>query len=486
MTAFVTMRATLGWRPAFRACALWAMLVGVAGTGLMARRWLAPFTPEDFQSAIVPASIAACIAACLGAMVATACWEVRSCTYSWSVPELLRSLNRELLVGGFAIGVFGAALGAAVHGALVNASWGPAVAAMLGYAAGASFMMPRGRVTGSFALIAIVALFFAMPEIVALAARIGPLGAVAAMVVMVAVLRRNDATRIGRECLDAGASWLEAAGPDARLYGRKDPFKAVASHGAGEFQGVRRSDLDWLRALIHEVHGEQRGGLPRAAARWAVVMLVIAAVVNGYLHLVSKMLSPDFTSTFIPVVSVMSMMVVSVPVMPLLGVNRPLSRRRLAWLLWLRTQVEEVALVGAIAVAFVAVAFVAAVVATGDAWTTLGWWMRTLLAVFALLPFARWIRLLTIDVDARLTRTNATPTISAASFMGQAATMLVLLGGSAIIVVGWNQLTDHLRTLGPMMTAGAYVAIALVAAGIRWWWLIVLRRFLERRDLVAA
>jgi hypothetical protein len=37
-----------------------------------------------------------------------------------------------------------------------------------------------------------------------------------------------------------------------------------------------------------------------------------------------------------------------------------------------------------------------------------------------------------------------------------------------------------------MITAGAYVAIVLVAAGIRWWWLLALRQFLERRDLVAA
>jgi hypothetical protein len=178
--------------------------------------------------------------------------------------------------------------------------------------------------------------------------------------------------------------------------------------------------------LIHEVHGEQRGGLPRAAARWVWVMLIIAAVVEGYLHLVG--LSTDFGSAFIPVASVMSLMVVSAQVLPLLGVNRPLAGRRLAWLLWLRTQVEEVAVVG-------------------ESWSpsspspsSSSWSPRstrgqrsdggcgTLLAMFALLPFARWIRLRTIDVDPRMTRSHATPMISAVFFMGQAATMLVLFG----------------------------------------------------------
>jgi hypothetical protein len=485
MTAFVTMRATLGWRPAFRALVLWAMLVGVAGTGLMARRWLVPLTPEDFQSAVVPASIAACIAACLGAMMATACWEVRSCTYSWAVPGLLRSLNRELLVGGFAIGVFGAALGAAVHGALVNASWGPAVAAMLGYAAGASFMMPRGRVSGAFALIAIAAIFFAIPDIVSLVARIGPLGAVAAMVVMVAVLRRNDATRIGRECLDAGASWLEAAGPDARLSGRKDPSKPFASHGAGEFQGVRRGDLDWLRALIHEVHGEQRGGLIANGARWAWAMLVIGGLTHAYLYALKEQLPADFSSTFFPVAIVMSLMVVSAPVLPLLGVNRPLSRRRLAWLLWLRTQVEEAVVLGAVLTAFVAVAIVIDLFVAIDAWAGLGWWTQTLLAAFALLPFARWIRLHTIDGDPRVARSMGAA-IFPGSIAGQAATMCLLLFGSWGVVVGWHDLMDRLEAFAPVWTFGAWGGALLVAAAFRWWWLLALRRFLERRDLVAA
>lgn len=490
MIAVVTWRVVAGGRPAFRACMLGAMLFGVAMPGVMTRRWIAPISEEVFASTILPAAFIAFIAAWLGAVAATACWEVRSCTYSWNVPRLLRGMNREMLVLGVAIVCFAVGVGATLHGSLVNASWSPAIAAALGYAAGASFMMPRGRIGGSLALLAVMGVFAALPEIDWLAARVGPFGALAATGVMMAVVIRADRNVAARDRLDARAPWLEAAGPDARLYGRKAPFAASGTDAAGEFQGVRRSDGDWLRALIHEVHGETRRGLGGTAARWAAVMLVMGIVVQWYQYLLRSKLPGDVESTFLSVAVVMSMMVISAPVLPVLGANRPLSRRRLAWLLWLRTQVEEAAVLGAVLITFAAAAVVMSLLVAGDVWTPLGWWTQTLLATFALLPFARFIRLRTIDVDARVMTSNGGPyaggPFTGGVLLGQVGTMFLLRFGAWGIVAGWHELMLHLATLPPVATIGACAGAALVAAAIRWWWLAALRRFLERRDLVVA
>lgn len=485
MTAIVTLRAMKGWRPVLRACMLGAMVVGVSRPGFLARREIAPFASDDFERAILPAAIAACVAAWIGAVMASACWEVRSCTFSWSVPRLLRSMNREMLVGGVVAVVFGAMLGIVVNGGLVDASWSPAIAAALAYAAGASFMMPRGKAAGVIALIAMFMISFALPEIDQAAARFGPFGALVAMAVMVSVILRNFASVAHREGLEARGSWLEAVGPDARLHGRTDRFGTAASPVGDGFHAVRHRDLDWLRALIHEVHGEQRGGLISTAKKWAAVMLFMGAIIHAYLYALREQLPVDFASTFFPVAIVMSMMVVSAPVLPLLGVNRPLSRRRLAWLLWLRTQVEEVAVFGAVMVAFLATAIVADLVVAGDAWKFLGWWAQTLLATFALLPFARWIRLRTIDVDARVARSNGA-VISPGYVAGQAAIMFLLLFGSWGTVVGWHELMGRLEAFPPVVTLGAWGGALLVAAACRGWWLLALRRVLERRDLVTA
>jgi hypothetical protein len=418
--------------------------IGLGMLMLAARSVTFPVGAADLSASVLPGTIAFMAGSFIGGLLAAALWDLRSCPFAWNTPGLATRAARELRIGGALVFGVAGGLGLAVHAGLGGPVWLPAIAACLGYSVGLFNMDPAAsRAWGLPGVLAAGLPVFFMHEIASVTSATGWSGVAVVAAIMFGVIELNGAGRAwrNRSRLDPREDGHAAGSLPGVRAGGSAATRAAPREGADTFTGVRRSDADWIRALLHEAYAQTRGGLLGAALRLAIAMLVFAVILQVYLGavaglrekaavtadgtpsglawtiervsgLVSAMSLDRFASpiqgaglvpTTLCVAVMMSIFVTGMPNLPALGVIRPLSRRRLGRLVWLRTQAEDAALLLAALLVFLIATALLDTLATGDPWPNYWRWVLTLASVFTLMPAARWIRLMMLDAKVRRT-----------------------------------------------------------------------------------
>jgi hypothetical protein len=301
--------------------------------------------------------------------------------------------------------------------------------------------------------------------------------------------------------------------------------------GADRFQGLRQTNLDWVRAMLHESYGMLRGGLVAFAVRIAIATVIVTGLFLIGARALSNLRVIDATSgepttsetmsfstehqglsgfsvdwltlpferqTVLPIASAIVMAVFTALAWNLVGrsssLRLPISRRRLATVRWLRTQIEDVALVGGMLMGLLALGAILSRLSEHDPWTNLREFVSLTIAAFVLLPFIYWMRLWW--VDARVgspmglgmgsgmrpsPRDDRTDSADPWTLLGYAIATGALVGGGKLLMVWWTELSMHLRAVLPTaLEAWIPLVILVPIALVRWLWLVELRRFYAR------
>lgn len=526
MTTLVLPRLYAGWWPLLRAFGIVSTAIGFGLIASTLRGALWPVAPGADADAWISGAIVFVVAGVVAALLASAAWELRVSSFAWNTPALDRRLRREITVGGFVIFGIGAGVGASLHGALTGESWFLAVAAALGFSVGLVNSLSRpmwARFGGALGvLLAVLPLFF-MPEIARFATNLGVVGGflwamLAAGVVMVTtnqfgrvLERRGDAPDPAED------RSLAASFAGATTLARRAP-----RDGADGFRGVRSSDLDWTRALLHETSGLSRGGLVGRAIRFGLATVLATVLVRGLFRALGNLRAVDATTGAAPTPETSSFttvqqglsglslewfvqpfasqkeeqIAVSLVVVILGAViwnsmgsfsarRHPISRHRLAWVRWLGTQFEEGAAALGMLLGFAALSFAASRLSGGDAWQSLLPFITATVALFTLLPVVHWMRLRLVAARRHARRLDAaSESLDPSILITYALSTCVLVLGAFLLPVWWEEGTRHIRAELP---AAAHAWIPLLAlapiALLRWLWLVELRRYYRRSDL---
>lgn len=517
--------------PLIRAFGLASVSFGVGLIVIMARGALWPVAPGPDVTNVVSGTIAFLGAGFVAALIGTAAWELRACPFARSTPRLAARLVREIRVAGYILFGAAAGLGAAMEGALVGASWFLAIAAALGYAVGLlnSLAPFASRFGGAVGLLLAVGPLLLMPEIAKAMAPTAPVGgllwAVLGAAIVFAATEVCGATLTRRELSADGA---QDPSPDTRLFGSATTSRRAPRDGADRFRGTRRSDLDWVRAILHEQLGAIRGGLVGRMIRFAVATAIVMFLVRLFLHALSNLRvattaaaaegsdpSASETLSFTLVQQGLSgfsldwftrsfasrqeeMIATNVVAVILCTVfwNRmsvgsllsaPIARRRRAWIVWLATQADELAAIAGILLGFLATALIVASASEGDPWPIVGRFCLVTTAAFALLPVARWIRLRWLDSRPCPRSLDSEAEIQNPRAVGvYAVSAGVLIFGAVLSIRLWQDSVSWLEAELPAPLHAWLPLVALVPIVLlRWLWLVALRRYFTRSDLAA-
>ncbi|MFN9125297.1 MAG: hypothetical protein ACK5WD_05655 [bacterium] len=526
MTTLVLPRLYAGWWPRLRAFGIVSTAIGFGLIASMMRSAIWPVAPGADSSAWISGSIAFLVAGVVAALLAGGAWDLRASSFAWNTPALDRRLRREITVGGFVIFGLGAGVGASLHGALTGESWFLAVAAAIGFSVGLVNSLSRlmwARFGGTLGiLLAVLPLFF-MLEIARLMSSGGALGGfLSAMLAAGVVMVTTD--RFGRVLERRGDAPdpSEDRGLAARFSGATTLARRAPRDGADGFRGVRSSDLDWVRALLHETSGLSRGGLVGRALRFGLATVILTVLVRGFFRALGNLRAVDATTGAAPTPETSSFTtvqqglsglslewfvepfasrkeessVVSIVVVILGAViwnsmgslsafRHPISRHRLAWVRWLGTQFEEGAAALGILLGFAALGFAASRLSGGDAWQSLLPFITATVALFTLLPVVRWMRLRLVDARRPARRLDAaSESLDPSILTTYALSTCVLMLGAFLLPAWWEEGTRHIRAELPAAAHAWIPLLALVPiALLRWLWLVELRRYYRSSDL---
>lgn len=527
MTTLVLPRLYAGWWPLLRAFGIVSTAIGFGLIASTLRGALWPVVAGADADEWISGSIVYLAAGVVAALLASAAWDLRASSFAWNTPALDRRLRREITVGGFVIFGIGAGVGASIYGAFTGESWFLAVAAALGFSVGLVNSLSRlmwARFGGALgALLAVLPLFF-MPEIARLTSNGGTLGGflwamLAAGVVMVTTDRLSRVLERRGDAPDPAEDRSLAA----RFAGATTLARRAPRDGADGFRGTRSSDLDWMRALLHETCGLSRGGLVGRAIRFGVATVLVTVLVRGFFRALGNLRAVDATTGAAPtpetssfttvqqglsgfslewfvqpfasqkeeqiavslVVCILGAVIWNSMAMPT-ALRHPIARRRLAWVRWLGTQCEESAAALGILLGFAALGFAASRLGGGgDAWASLLPFITATVALFTLLPVVRWMRLWLVDARRPARRLDAaSESLDPSILMIYALSTCVLVLGAFLVPVWWEEGTRHIRAELPAALHGWIPLLALIPiALLRWLWLVELRRYCQRSDL---
>ena len=546
MTALASSRLILprlyagGW-PLLRlfgmACVTW-------GLGLltsMLRQALLPIPPGESANLFLQGALAFLVAGFLAAAVAYAVWELAGVPCMRNLPGLFRRARREVSVLGCV--AFGAAfgIGGGLHGPLSPETAFLGVAALLGFTVGiVSNLDPRRWnewLGGVPVMLLVFGTLFFLPEIARLTAHGGLLWTIPAGVAMLVSIDRSICALERR-----GESHREALTDDdtgqvsefSHFSGGKVRLRRAPRGGADRFQGLRQTNLDWVRAMLHESYGMLRGGLVAFTVRIAIATVIvtglflIGARALGNLRVIDATSGEPATSetssfstvhqglsgfsgdwltlpferqTVLPLASAIVMAVFTALAWNLVGrsssLRLPISRRRLATVRWLRTQIEDVVLVSGMLMGLLALGAILSRLSGHDPWTNLREFVSLTIAAFVLLPFIYWMRLWW--VDARVgspmglgmgsgmrpsPRDDRMDSADPSTLLGYAIATVATVGGGKLLLVGWTELSMHLRAVLPIaLEAWIPLVVIVPIALVRWLWLVELRRYYGRIDL---
>ncbi|MFM7480059.1 MAG: hypothetical protein ACKO4V_02875, partial [Planctomycetota bacterium] len=163
----------------------------------------------------------------------------------------------------------------------------------------------------------------------------------------------------------------------------------------------------------------------------------------------------------------------------------PISRRRQAWVGWLKAQLEDGAVLVGMLVGFAVLGLLASGRAGGDAWPGLPPFISAIVAVFTLLPVVRWMRLLLVDARCPARKLDAaTESQDPSILITHALSTCVMVFGIFLLPVLWEEGTRHIRAEVPAALHAWIPLLALVPiALLRWLWLVELRRYYRSSDL---
>jgi hypothetical protein len=520
------------------ACVTW-------GLGLltsMLRQAVLPIPPGESANLFLQGALAFLVAGFLAAAAAYAMWELAGVPCMRNLPGLFRRARREVMVlGGVAFGAaFG--IGGALHGPLSPESAFLGVAALIGFTVGiVSTLDPRRWnewLGGVPVMLLVFGTLFFLPEIARLTAHGGLLWTIPAGVAMLVSIdrsirgleRRGDSRR---ETLTDGDTGQVSE--FSHFSGGKVRLRRAPRGGADRFQGVRQTNLDWVRAMLHESYGMLRGGLVAFTVRIAIATVIvtglflIGARALGNLRVIDATSGEPATSetmgfptehqglsgfsvdwltlpferqTVLPIASAIFMAVFTALAWNLVGrsssLRLPISRRRFATVRWLRTQIEDVALAGGMLAGLLAMGAILSRLSEHDPWTNLREFVSLTIAAFVLLPLIYWMRLWWVDARvgssmgsrlraARLDdRTDsADPGTLLGSAIATAIATVATIGGGKLLMVWWTELSMHLRAVLPSAFEAWIPLVVIVPIGlVRWLWLVELRRYYGRIDLV--
>jgi hypothetical protein len=514
VTALVLPRLYAGWWPLLRALGIVGTAIGFGLLAAMARDAMWPVAPGADAHAWVEGSIVYLVAAVVAALLGGAAFELRVSSFAWHVPGLDRRLRREITMGGIVVLCVGTGVGTLLHGVATGGTWFLAIAAALGFTIGlvnslSSLMW--ARFSGTLGLLLASAPLFLMPELARVTANFGWLWALLAAGAMVVATRRFGAVLARQGDAPDALDAAERRGIDARLVGAATPLGRASRDGADGFRGVRRTDLDWARALLHQTYGAARGGLLGSAVRFALATVLVALLVRGFFRVIGSLREVDagvaatqpepsgvsfawfaqlFTSRADELMAVNLVAVVLGAVIWSRAASSkafrlPISRRRLAFVVWLETQLEELAAAIGVLGGFVALGFVSARLTARDAWASIAPFVTMIAAVFTLLPLVRWMRLWLVDGRRPARRKDAATELQDPWIQCCYALAMGLLIGAAILLTrSWNASSAWLRAEIPEVLHAWIPLLALVpVVATRWLWLVELRRFYRRCDL---
>jgi hypothetical protein len=516
------------------ACVTW-------GLGLltsMLRQALLPIPPGESANLFLQGALAFLVAGFLAAAAAYAVWELAGVPCMRNLPVLFRRARREVSVLGCV--AFGAAfgIGGALHGPLSPESAFLGVAALIGFTVGiVSTLDPRRWnewLGGVPVMLLVFGTLFFLPEIARLTAHGGLLWTIPAGVAMLVSIdrsirgleRRGDSRR---ETLTDGDTGQVSE--FSHFSGGKVRLRRAPRGGADRFQGLRQTNLDWVRAMLHESYGMLRGGLVAFAVRIAIATVIVTGLFLIGARALSNLRVIDATSgepttsetmsfstehqglsgfsvdwltlpferqTVLPIASAIVMAVFTALAWNLVGrsssLRLPISRRRLATVRWLRTQIEDVALVGGMLMGLLALGAILSRLSEHDPWTNLREFVSLTIAAFVLLPFIYWMRLWWVDARVGSSmglgmgsgmrpspRDDRTDSADPWTLLGYAIATGALVGGGKLLMVWWTELSMHLRAVLPTaLEAWIPLVILVPIALVRWLWLVELRRFYAR------
>jgi hypothetical protein len=541
VTALVLPRLYAGGWPLLRLFAIANLTFGVGLMVFLARRMLLPIPPGDGPTIVGHGLVALLAAWVFACAAANALWEVKSVPGARNLPGLARRARREIALLGFVTFGVASGLGGAWHGAIFGASGFIGVAAMLGFTIGLVSTLALeptrwNRWLGGLpmVLLAFVPVFF-LPEIARLVAHGGILWAVPAGLLMplaigfcVRSLEQRGELRPGRGGNFDPASELNHA------TGRTIRLRRAPRGGADRFQGVRQTNLDWVRAMLHESYGMLRGGLVAFAARVAIATVIVTGLMLigvralGNLRGIDAYAGEPATSetmgvpaghpglsgfsadwftlpferqTAVPLVSAIGMAAFTVLGWSLVGkspsLRLPIPRRRLATVRWLRTQIEDAALVGGMLMGLLAMGAILSRLSEHDPWTNLRELVSLTIAAFVLLPLIYWMRLWWFDARVGSPmglgmgsgvrpspHDDRTDSADPWTLLGYAIATGALVGGGKLLMVWWTELSMHLRAVLPSaFQAWIPLVVIVPIALVRWLWLVELRRYYARGEM---
>ena len=538
MTALVLPRLYAGGWPLLRLFGIAIVTLGVGVIVSLARQMLLPIPPGNDATLVGHGVVAFLSAGFVASAAAYALWEVKSTPGARNLPGLARRARREIELLGFVTFGVASGLGGAWHGAIFGASGFIGVAAMLGFTIGLVNTLDPTRWNQwlgglPMVLLAFVPLFF-LPEIARLVAHGGILWAVPAGLLMLLAIGFSV------RALERGDDFVPERSADSIRVGIP-PFvsatrlRRAPRGGVDRFQGLRQTNLDWVRAMLHESYGMLRGGLVAFAVRIAIATVIVTGLFLIGARALGNLRAIDATSgepatsetmsfstahqglsgfsvdwltlpferqAVLPIASAIVMAVFTALAWNLVGrsssLRLPISRRRLATVRWLRTQLEDVALVGGMLMGLLALGAILSRLSGHDPWTNLREFVSLTIAAFVLLPFIYWMRLWW--VDARVgspmglgmgsgmrpsPRDDRTDSADPWTLLGYAIATVATVGGGKNLTVGWTELSMHLRAVLPTaLEAWIPLVIIVPIALVRWLWLVELRRYYARIDLV--
>lgn len=514
MTTLVLPRLYAGWWPLLRAVGIVGMASGFGLLAAMAREAMWPVAPGAEARAWVEGSIVYLVAAVVAALLGGAAFELRVSSFAWHVPGLDRRLRREITMGGIVVACVGAGVGTFLHGVATGGTWFLAITAALGFTIGlvnslSSLMW--ARFSGTLGLLLASTPLFLMPELARGTASFGWLWALLAAGAMVVATRRFGAVLARQGDAPDALDAAERRGIDARLVGAATSLRRAPRDGADVFRGVRRTDLDWARALLHQTYGAARGGLLGSAVRFALATVLVTMLVRGFFRVIGSLrevgagaaaMQPDSASVsfgwFVHLFTwrddeLMAVNCVAIMLGAVMwgraasckAFRPPISRRRLAFVVWLETQLEEVAAALGVLGGFAALEFAAARITAGDASPRLVPFATMILVVFTLLPLVRWTRLWLVDRRRPARRTDAATELQDPWIQCcYALAMGILTVASLLITRAANASSAWLHAELPEALHAWIPQLALVpVVATRWLWLVELRRFYRRCDL---
>lgn len=280
-----------------------------------------------------------------------------------------------------------------------------------------------------------------------------------------------------------------------------------------------RSNLDWVRAVLHVEHGQQGSALRSGAYsmlmvllgvlafrwyvfhRWGDAQVAISAsgqqgagmqaggMMDGATWWLGGVALTDSAGTelFTVIVSGMLLAIVACmqPLVPRCGLRLPLSRERWARVLWWRTQVEELVYASFAIVALALLGVALARLADVNAWTNIGRWILGLVTLFALLPLARVMRLhLVGSPDPFADPVGMRGVLAWRAYVGVMTCMAALFLGTKLTMVGWDEAMLHVRAELPTdLRPWTFLLAAPPILLLRWIWLRILVRHFRTCDL---